>query len=516
MKLWPDLTPLLRLYARGRLATLAAEDPGHVQQATLLDLVRHAARTAFGRDHGFAAIRTVADYQARVPLRTYADFHAEYWRRAEPVLDGITWPGRIPYLAFTSGTSSGSSKLIPVSRAMVRANRRAALDALAHHLAHRPQSRVFGGKNLMLGGSTALVRLGGGVARGDLSGIVANEIPFWARPFSFPPRREALEADWERKMERLSALAAGQDIRSLSGAPSWVLPFVERMAARQGRPCRLAALFPHLDLYVHGGVSFRPYRTRFDRLLAGSRAEAREVYPASEGFVAVADRGPGEGLRLLLDNGLFFEFVPVEELSSRAPTRHWVADLQPGVDYAVVLTTCAGLWSYVLGDIVRFVDRRPPRLLITGRVSYLLNVFGEHLSAEQIEDAVLAAAEAWNLRVSDYAVGARFPEGAICGHHVAVIEFDRTPAAEASRDLARRFDEGLQAGSLDYRERRAADVGLGAPEVLVVRPGFFAGWMKRRGRLGGQNKVPRVITDEDLLESLLVAANGQRLDGQVH
>lgn len=497
-----DATPWLRLYARRRLAALAREDPVQTQQATLLSLVRRAAPTRFGRDHGFDRIRSVADYQAHVPLRHYGDFWTEYWRDRFPRLEGATWPGPIPYLAFTSGTSSGSSKYIPVSRDMIKADRRAALDVLVYHLAHCPASRILGGKSFMLGGSTALVQVARGIKQGDLSGIAANEVPLLARPYTFPPRKAALEADWEKKMEHLTCLAAGQDIRSISGTPNWVLTFLERL----GQP--VATLFPKLELYIHGGVSFRPYQERFARILAGSRAETREVYPASEGFIAIADQGNGQGLRPLLDNGLFLEFVPRDELAAARPTRHWIAQVQPGVDYAVVLTSCAGLFSYVLGDTVRFAG---PRLLVTGRLGYQLNVFGEHLSGEQMEDAIMCAAAAAGLSVAEFSAGARFPETSPRGHHVFVVEFTQAPLPQALPAFARSLDCALQAGSLDYRERREADVGLNAPEVMAVPPGFFAAWMKQRGRLGGQNKVPRVIANEGLLESLLHAAQDSSL-----
>lgn len=488
----PDLTPLARLYARHRLRALAASHPAVTQRRQLLSLVGHAAGTRFGRDHGFSRIDSVAEFQARVPLRRYDAFWREYWDGHYPILDGLTWPGAIPYIAFTSGTSSNSAKNIPVSPAMVAANRRAALEVMVHHLAARPDSRVLGGQNFVLGGSTDLVPVAPKVWRGDLSGIAAIEVPFWARPYAFPPPEAALDTDWEAKMERLARLAKGRDIRSISGTPSWLLLFFDRL----GR--RAAELFPKLELVVHGGIGFRPYQSAFDKVLEGSRAEPREVYPASEGFIAVADRGFGQGLRLLLDNGLFFEFVPLAELDKPAPTRHWIATAETGVDYALVLSTCAGLWAYVIGDVVRLVDRDPPRLLVVGRTSYQLNVFGEHLSGEQIEEAVLAAAA--GVAVADYAMGAQGQGGR--GRHVLVVELGGQVDAAA---FAATFDRHLCVGSLDYRERRANNVGLDAPEVIAVPPGFFAAWMKGRGRLGGQNKVPRVITDEALLADLLGA-----------
>lgn len=358
----------------------------------------------------------------------------------------------------------------------------------------------------MLGGSTDLEPLGQGVRKGDLSGIAAVEIPLWARPWSFPPRAAALDADWERKIDRLARLSLGLDIRAIGGTPGWVLLFLERLADIAGRGPAVRELYPGLEIYVHGGVSFRPYRERFRVLMEGSRAEPREVYPASEGFIAIADRGCGEGLRLLLDNGLFFEFVPAAEADAPAPPRHWLADAELGRDYAIVLTSCAGLWSYVLGDTVRLVSLDPPRLLVSGRLSYRLNAFGEHLSGEQIEDGVMAGAEAAGLDVSEYAVGALFTEAASKGRHVFVVEVQGAVPRQALAVFAAALDGALRAGSLDYRERRAGDLALLPPDVLAVPAGFYAAWMKSRGRLGGQSKVPRVILDESLLAGLLAAA----------
>lgn len=488
-----DITPLLRLFSNVRLPQLAHEDPVKEQQRQLAGLLRRAAATKFGRDHDFAGIRDVAEYQARVPLRHYDDLWREYWQGAYPILDDVSWPGRIPYFAFTSGTTSGSSKFIPVSRAMVAADRRAALDALVHHLAARPHSHVLAGKTFMLGGSTDLTAEADGVLRGDLSGIAANEVPAWVRPWASPPTELALDADWNHKIGKLARLAITQDIRSISGTPSWVLALLDRMSRYADRPP--ADVLPNLELYVHGGISFAPYRRRFHDLLP--HAETREVYPASEGFVAIADRGPDDGLRLLVDNGLFFEFVPVDDLSSATPDRHWLGNARIGADYAIVLTTCAGLWSYVLGDVVRLVSLHPPRLMVIGRVAHMLNAFGEHLSGEQIEQAVMEAAGP--AQVVEYTAGALMPEQGHKGRHVFVVEFGgKAPAA-----FAERLDRALIAGSVDYAERRAHGIGLEPPMVAAVPPGFFTAWMERRGKLGGQNKVPRVVSDSAALEELL-------------
>ena len=508
-----DATPLLRLYGRARLAHLARQDPARTQERQLMRLVRRAHATRFGRDHGFDAIRSVADFQRRVPLRRYEDFWEAYFQDAFPVLTDLAWPGTIPYFAVTSGTSSGRTKHIPVSRAMLRSNNGAGVDLYAFHLANRPRSRVLAGRNFMLGGSVDLKELAPGVASGDLTGIVQNEVPAWAPSFIFPPRELAHEAAWERKMERIGRASLSSDIRTIAGTPSWLLLFFDRLAEIGGRGRRLVEYYPNLELLSHGGVNSAPYRPQFEAWLEGSHAELREVYPASEGFIAMADRGPGEGLRMVLDRGLFYEFVPVEDLDAPAPTRHWIADAEPGRNYALVLSSCAGLWAYVLGDTVRLVERDPPRLIVSGRTSYFLSAFGEHLTGEEIEQAVADAAAAIGKAVTDFTVGALFPEGEETrGGHLFIVELTEAGIApERLAELARRLDRRLAEQNEDYEAHRSQGFGMRGPAVIQVAPGTFAAWMRSRGKLGGQNKVPRVANDPDLFVSLRQFAEGHTL-----
>jgi len=500
-----DATPLLHVYARYRLSRLKASNAAVVQERQLLNLVAQAKDTRFGFEHGFGRIRSVRDYQNAVPLRRYEDFWTQYWEKSFPVLIDVTWPGRIPYFANTSGTTTGVTKHIPVSAEMAKANRRAVLDLLTHHIANRPHSHILAGKNFMLGGSTDLTPCGPGVAMGDLSGIAVNEVPWWARSRYFPPRELALISNWEEKIQLLASRSLQEDIRTIGGTPSWLLLFFERVhALRPKTTGRLAEYYPNLELLVHGGVNFAPYRERFDELLEGSRAETREVYPASEGFVALADRGPGEGLRLLLDNGLFFEFVPLDEIDAPSPTRHWIKTAQIGVNYAIVLTSCAGLWSSMIGDTVRFIDLNPPRILVTGRTSYSLSAFGEHLIGEEIENAVAAAAAAIGASVTDFSVSPIYPaKPGEVGYHAYAVEFSSSVPPEDCRMFARILDEKLCAENSDYADHRAGDFAMLAAKIEVLPPGTFAHWMKSRGKLGGQNKVPRIILDASLFESLL-------------
>ncbi len=481
-----DATPLLRAAATLRLRQMQALDPAATQQALLLGLLRRAAGTRFGQAHGFARMRDVAGFQARVPLRRYEDFWRDWWQPAHPVLRDVTWPGRVPYLALSSGTTSGTTKYIPVTQPMVRANRRAALDVLAWHLRQHPRSAVFAGPAFMLGGSTALERVAPGVRQGDLSGIAAAEVPPFLRPWSFPPPELALLADWDRKLTALAERTPAAAVRMLTGTPSWLLVLLERLAAQHGRPP-----LPALELLVHGGVAWPPYRDRMAPYLPAG-CTTREVYPASEGFCAIADRGDGEGLRLLLDRGVFWEFVPVGELDSPHPTRHWAATIETGIDYAVVVTSCAGLWGYVLGDTVRFIDRSPPRLLVTGRTSYSLSAFGEHLSGEEIERALLAVARAAGLAVAEYTVGPVF--GATRGHHRWLVEAGGAADPALAARLAPALDAALIGANDDYAAHRRGGQ-MDPPEVTLLPPGAFARWMRAQGKLGGQHKVPRVLAD---------------------
>ena len=323
-----DLTPLLRVIAARRRAWLERMDAAAEQEKTLLSLVRRAADTKFGRAHGFGAIRNVADFQAAVPLHNYEKMWGTYWQSAFPDFSGVSWPTRTPYLALSSGTSTGKTKYLPVTREMVRSNALAAFDVLVHHLAAKPHSHVWGGKTFMLGGSTALNEEAPGIYSGDLSGIAAKTVQAWARGHAFPKPELALMTDWQEKVERFAQASLDEDIRILGGVPSWILILLERVSALRGG----GAAFPKLEMFVHGGVNFAPYRARFEKIFAGQEADMREVYAASEGFIASADRGTGEGMRLNLDRGLFFEFVPVEELEKENPARHWLANAELGVN----------------------------------------------------------------------------------------------------------------------------------------------------------------------------------------
>lgn len=497
-------------YARARVAKLAASDPVAVQERVLRRLVDAARDTRFGRDHRFRAIHTVADFQNSVPVRTYEQVWKLYFQDHYPVFDNLTWPGLIPYLALTSGTTQGATKYIPVSRAMVRSNLKASKTMVAYHLAARPDSALFRGKTFFLGGSTALEQPAPGVEQGDLSGIAAKEVGDWLRPYTFPPVELALEPNWDRKLNLLAERSLTEPITMVGGVPSWLLVLFQKLLDLSGKST-IGEVWPTLEAVVHGGVKFDPYRASFQAMLGNASIRLQETYPCSEGFIAFGDPAT-DLLRLVYDHGIFYEFIPVEELESAKPTRHWLGNVETGINYAIVVCTCAGMWSHVIGDTVRFESLAPPLLTFTGRTKYTLSAFGEHLISEEVEGAIAAASAATSAQVREWHVGPAF-HGAL-GHHIYVIEFREPPREMESFRIL--LDADLSRRNADYQAHRAEGVGLPLPEIIVARPGAFEGWMRSRGKLGGQNKVPRMdnagtltaqlvsyLTDHDAVQTSL-------------
>ena len=475
-----------QVYSGVRISRLATIDPAGVQEAELLRLVRHAQGTKFGLDHGFPKIRDVADFQKAVPLRTYEQLWNDYLAAKYPVLDNVSWPGRIPYFALTSGTTQGATKYIPVSNEMIASNEQAARTLVAHHMMARPNSKLFEGKLFFLGGSSVLEQPAPGVSQGDLSGIAAKRLKPFMRPYAFPPLELALEPNWDRKLALLAERSLNEPITLVGGVPSWLLVLFQRLLDMSGKST-IADVWPQLELVVHGGVKFDPYRDAFKAILGGDAIRLQESYPCSEGFIAFGDPATGL-LRLCIDHGLFYEFVPVEELDRPNPTRHWIKTVEKGVNYAIVVSTCAGLWSHVIGDTIRFESTDPPLITFTGRTKYSLSAFGEHLISEEVEGAIATAAEASGASVRDWHVGPIF-DGAL-GHHRYIVEFLNPP--RDLDDFLDRLDGDLCARNADYLAHRAEGVGLPLPELVVAKPGALDDWMRSKGKLGGQHKFPRM------------------------
>lgn len=476
-------------YSHARAAALDEIDAGRVQHNTLLSLVRTAANTRFGRDHDFHRISSVADYQARVPLRDYEWFWQHYWKDAYPRIDNLTWPGFIPYYALSSGTTTGATKYIPVSHEMLASNRKAAFTTFALFRHVYPQAKILKGKFFYLGGSTDLRKQADGSLAGDLSGISSREVSRLMGSYIFPSFGQMLISDWEEKVQLYAELAARENITGFSGVPSWMLKMFGRVKEITGKRT-IAEIWPNLRLIVHGGTKFEPYRDLFKKEIGSDEVKYCEVYPCSEGFVATED--PRYGLlRVVPDHNIFFEFVPVDQLGRDFPTRHTLADVELGVQYAVVITSCAGVWSYLLGDTVAFEKRNPPLLRFTGRTKYFLSAFGEHLISEEVEKAIALACQMCGADQIDFHVGPVFPtDPNKPGHHLYLVEF-RCDCPSLERFVTE-LDANLCRLNEDYAAHRVGDLTMLRPEVKAVKPGGFEEWMKSRGKSGGQHKVPRM------------------------
>jgi hypothetical protein len=494
---------LVRL-AHRRTRELDAMDAAKAQANAILKLVRTAKNTRFGRDHHFAEIGSVADYQARVPVRSYEYFWDNYWKGYPNVTDQ-TWPGFMPYFALSSGTTSGTTKYIPVSAEMVKSNRKAAQTTVSLFRHAFPYHQLFTGKFFFLGGNTDMPLLANGSHGGDLSAIAAREIPDAVRPYTFPPLELSRIARWEEKMPRLAEAAARENVVALSGVPSWMALLFDMMKQATGKKT-IAEIWPNFRMLVHGGTKFDGYRDLFRAQIGSDAFEFCEVYPASEGFIATEDPRY-KLLRLVPDHDIFFEFIPCEDFDAHGtlkdrPTRHTVREIEPGVRYAVVLTSCAGVWSYLIGDTIIFEQTKPPLLRFAGRTKNFLSAFGEHLIEEEVEKAVAHAAKACGVFTGDFHVGPVFPSKPNTpGFHRYLVEF-RGDVPDLAV-FAREMDKELDRLNEDYAAHRVGDLTMTAPQVVPVKLGALSGWVEaRKGTLDVQTKVPRMDNDGKMTEQI--------------
>jgi hypothetical protein len=487
---------------RRRAWERVSRDAMTLQEATLRSLVRCGRRTRFGREHDFDGAATIAAYQTRVPLREYLEFKPRLEQALEGELD-VVWPGRPTYWVKTSGTTAGD-KALPVTSEALASQRRGGWDALTLAAERVGATRLLGGPMLFLGGCTALTPIGAAGLCGDLSGLVARRLPPVIRNLYSPGPELAAIPDWETRIAAIAQRVAGQDLRLISGMPSWLLILFEHVQRLYpGSAGALGARWPNLGVFIHGGVAFAPYQDLFEQTV-GRSLERVEVYPASEGFVGLQTERTG-GLTLMLDYGIFYEFVPVEDLGASRPRRHTVADVELERPYTVALTTPAGLWSYVLGDVVRFTAREPLRLEIVGRTRHFVNAFGENVIVEEVERALVEACRRTHAEAVEFTVAPAYAVAIDArGRHDWLIEFATPPASAAT--FARVLDETLKQLNTDYRVKRTGDLGMTAPRLVPLPRGTFYAWMRSRGKLGGQHKVPRVTNARTVADGLLAVA----------
>lgn len=474
-------------------------------------LLPYLARTAFGRTAGIEPSLPYSAFNHRIAPRSYETCvpWIERMLAGEP---DVLWPGRCEHFAVSSGTTQGRTKYLPVTPAMLAHFRRAGLDSLCLYARRIPHSRIFGGRQLFLGGSTALTPLrhanGFTAWCGDLSGITAANMPGWAQQHLYEPGAAIAQIpDWPEKLQAIAQRTATRDVRLLAGIPSWLLVFAETMRDRTGR-VTLRESWPNLECLVHGGVPIDPFRRELGSVL-GPDVNFHEVYPASEGFIAAQDDAPAAGLRLLTDAGIYYEFLPMDRfddarLGELGPQVVPLAGVRPGVDYALLLTTPGGLCRYVIGDVVRFVSTRPPRLLYVGRTRLQLSAFGEHVIEKDLTDAIAAVCERHRLELVDFHVAPRFvdsTQGLDRGRHEWFVEFRAPVLGVLLPHLAADLDRELQARNEDYEAKRGGG-GLSAPLLHVLKSGTFKAWLRQSGKWGGQHKTPRCRSDRQIADQL--------------
>lgn len=499
---------LAQLLARKYLRRIEAfmRHPVETQSAVLQHLLRRGARTSYGTEHGFGGLRTYEAFQQRVPIVHYEDLEP-YIQRMRQGEAHVLWPGTVRWFAKSSGTTGSKSKFIPVTHDALRmCHYRGGYDTLALYIRQVPNTRFYTGKGLTLGGSHSMERSFGRSHEGDLSAILLENIPRWADRIRTPSRQVVLLADWEMKLAQIAKQTTQQRVTSLSGVPSWNMVMLKHLLATAGKR-NVCELWPHLEVFFHGGVSFTPYRQQFEQLIPSATMRYMEIYNASEGFIALQDQLGNPDLLLMLDYGVFYEFIPMSEFHRPTPQAVPLEDVRVDVNYALVMSSTNGLWRYVIGDTVKFTSTSPYRMRITGRTRHFINAFGEELIIDNADAALHQACQATGASVSDYTAGPIFMGDEAKGSHEWIVEFDTPP--RSCEEFKAVLDRTLCEVNSDYEAKRSHNVTLVPPTLRVVPRGTFFGWMAQRGKIGGQNKVPRLANGREYVEQLLEYASQQ-------
>jgi hypothetical protein len=484
----------LALIAARRIRKTAANADKN-QEKIFQSLIKKGRKTAFGKAHGFENIHTYEAFKNQVPVRDYEELKHWFDRTAGGESD-VLWPGRPLYLAKTSGTTSGV-KYIPITRDSAHTHVASARDAVFLHMAHSGDFSVMDGRMIFLSGSPELENKNG-ILTGRLSGISNHLIPAWLKKNQVPSWKTNCIEDWEDKLEAIIKETVSIDMRLISGIPAWVQMYFERLLAASGKSS-IRELFPHFSLFVYGGVNYEPYRAKLESLI-GAKVPSVETYPASEGFIAYSDPDAEEGLLLLTDNGLFFEFIPAEEYFQEKPTRLRLNEVELGKNYALILSSNAGLWAYSIGDTVKFVSKNPYRILVTGRIKHFISAFGEHVIGEEVDFAMNKACAEHGAQIVEFHVAPNMqPAEGKLPCHEWFVEFAVPPSDMHAFRMT--LDSCLREKNTYYDDLIAGNI-LQPAQVTPVPKDTFIKYMKKIGKLGGQNKVPRLSNDRKLAELL--------------
>ncbi|NNC82600.1 MAG: GH3 auxin-responsive promoter family protein [Flavobacteriales bacterium] len=474
--------------------------PHEVQRDVLDQLTTQAQHTRFGKRYDFKNVSSVADFKRAVPLQTYDDIKKDVALMMEGEPD-VLWPGETKWFAKSSGTTNDRSKLIPVSTdSLEDCHFKGGKDLLGLHVNNHPKSKIYNGKTLVLGGSSQMHEIREDSYTGDLSAIIIKNLPLWVEFRRIPGRDIALHDNWEEKMEKMALSSMNEDVTVISGVPSWTLVLINRILELKGTD-NLLDVWPNLELYMHGGVSFEPYRSQYERIIPDKNMQYIQTYNASEGFFGIQDRPGVDDMLLMLDYGIFYEFIPLEEMDKEHPRSVGLDEVEKGKVYELVISTNGGLWRYRIGDTVEFTGVKPYRIKVAGRTKQHINVFGEELMIDNVERGLRIACEKCGAEVADYTVGPIFMENRKNGGHEWLIEFTQQPADINAFGLE--LDHALRTLNSDYDAKRTKDFNLRSPVIRVMPSGTFYDWMRSRGKLGGQHKVPRLSNTRVHIESIL-------------
>ena len=474
--------------------------PEEVQMKTLLKLLHAAGDTEYGKKYGFRTIGSEEEYKSRLPLQDYDEIkpYVERLRNGE---SDVLWPGEIKWFAKSSGTTSDKSKFIPVTyEALEECHYRGARDILAIYTKNYPETRLFSGKGLTIGGSHQVNNYQNQSFYGDLSAILLENSPFWVSFIRTPNMKIALLEKWEEKLERAYEATLYENVTSISGVPSWNLVFIKYILEKTGK-ASLLEIWPNLELFIHGGISFLPYREQFEKLIPSLAMHYLETYNASEGFFAIQDDPDSDNMLLMLDYGVYYEFIPMELINENNPKTLSIGEVEPDRNYAIVISTNGGLWRYVIGDTVIFTSLYPHKIKISGRTRHFINAFGEELIIDNAENAMKATCRKTGAVISEYSAGPVFMSETTKGTHEWVIEFEKEP--DNMELFTSMLDKSLQSLNSDYEAKRYKNITLDIPVVHSVKKGVFYNWLKEKGKLGGQNKVPRLANDRRYIDELL-------------
>ena len=497
-----SLTSIVRNAFLSRQKELERHDneAEELQAGVLKYLLANGKNTAYGRQHGMGGMNGYEDFAAGVPLNTYEELKAgiDRMRHGEA---NVLWPGVVKWYAKSSGTTNDKSKFIPVSHdGLKNLHYKGGTDAVALYLRNNPNSRMFDGKGLILGGShSPNYNLRNSIV-GDLSAILIENINPLANLVRVPKKQTALLSDFEVKRDRIAHETVHKNITNLSGVPSWMLSVLTRVMELSGKQ-HLQEVWPNIEVFFHGGVAFTPYRKQYEQLITTPHMHYMETYNASEGFFGLQSDPTDPSMLLMLDYGVFYEFIPMDEFDNPHPTVVPLTGVQVGVNYAMVITTSCGLWRYIIGDTVKFTSTNPYKFVITGRTKSFINAFGEELIVDNAEQGLAYACQKTGAEVLEYSAAPVFMDGNAKCRHQWLIEFSRQP--DNLQAFAQALDSKLQQLNSDYEAKRYKDITLQHLEVIQARAGLFNDWLKSRGKLGGQHKVPRLSNSRTTMEQLL-------------